>query len=40
VAHLLGLGFSKGAVFDFVLGGDSFSFRQGRDIGDIQNVVG
>jgi len=40
VAHPLERGFTKGAVFDFVFGGDSFSFQQGRDIGDIPNVVG
>ena len=40
MAHPLECGFTKGAVFDFVFGGDSFSFQQGRDIGDIPNVVG
>jgi len=35
-----GVWFTKRAAFDFVFGGDSFSFQQGRDIGDIPNVAG
>jgi len=40
VAHALGFGFTKGLVFDFVFGGDSFSFQQGLDIGGVPNVAG
>jgi hypothetical protein len=37
---LWGLAFQRVRFLTFVFGGDSFSFQQGRDIGDIPNVVG
>jgi hypothetical protein len=37
VAHPLGFGFTTGAVFDFVFGGDSFSFN-GAAISEISQT--